>query len=471
MTDLNETPEAFLLALPRRTGSPLVERDVEAFHLGLLEDEHPLGGAVRTGPAGHFAVLADADVSGGGLLIVDQEGTPIAAVTDVQEQGGSAVRGRLVSVRSRGSGHQAVRALDRTDLRVASPTPSTGLLLLDRPPTTADSPDIDELVAGGSSTVWVIVADSPGNALPLSTLVATVQAWLLDIGATASGVGDWTLPGGRIARLRTAPIGWRDPVSDTTIVSRVAAMLEAEATCWLRADDASEGSRVWQSVLASLRHGATGEIAGISDHVARVLRRWRPAPSRRGLTLMFTGLSGSGKSTIARGVTDWLLTHTDRSVTLLDGDVVRQTLSSGLGYDREGRVVNVRRVGYVAAEVTRHGGVAVCALIAPYSESRAEVRSMVEAVGDFLLIHVNTPIEECERRDVKGLYARARSGALREFTGVSDLYDEPHDAHARIDTSVVGRRAAVESVVALLHAGGWLEGRIMHGHDCCAVWS
>ena len=174
---------------------------------------------------------------------------------------------------------------------------------------------------------------------------------------------------------------------------------------------------------------------------------------------MFTGLSGSGKSTVARGVAAWLHAHTDRSVTLLDGDVVRQTLSSGLGFDRAGRVANVRRIGYVAAEVTRHGGVAICAPIAPYADTRAEVRHMVEAVGDFLLIHVNTPIEECERRDLKGLYARARAGTLPEFTGVSDPYDEPDDAVARIDTSVLDEADAVAAVVSVLRAGGWLEGR------------
>ena len=174
---------------------------------------------------------------------------------------------------------------------------------------------------------------------------------------------------------------------------------------------------------------------------------------------MFTGLSGSGKSTVARGVTEWLQAHTDRSVTLLDGDVVRQMLSSDLGFDRAGRVANVRRIGYVAAEVTRHGGVAICAPIAPYAQTRAEVRRMVEEVGDFLLIHVNTPIEECERRDLKGLYARARAGTLPEFTGVSDPYEEPDDAVARIDTSTMSTSCAVAAVVSLLQAGGWLAGR------------
>ena len=174
---------------------------------------------------------------------------------------------------------------------------------------------------------------------------------------------------------------------------------------------------------------------------------------------MFTGLSGSGKSTLARDVTDWLTSHTDRSVTLLDGDVVRQELSAGLGFDRAGRVANIRRMGFVASEIVRHGGVVVCAPIAPYAQTRAEARAMVEAHGDFLLIHVSTPIAECERRDLKGLYARARTGELPEFTGVSAVYEEPTDAALRIDTSVMDRATALGLVVEMLRTGGWLEGR------------
>ena len=460
-TDHAAPADPQLLALPDLTASPLVLRDVEAFLLGLLEDEHVLGGPVRSGPAGSLAVLDGADVQASGILIRDEEHTPIAALTDLQHRHDSAVRGRLVSIRRRESGSRAELALDRTELSVESPSASTALLVLDRPPTTADGPALEGVLSAGSDTLWVVIADTPGNPVPLTTVVATVEAWLGGVGASASasGVGTRTLPDGRTVRLRTAPIGWRDPASDRVLVARLGATLGAGTTCWLRSDDASAGARLWQSLLTSLRQGDTHGLAGVDDDIARILLRWKPARAHRGVTLMFTGLSGSGKSTVARGVAEWVQTHTDRSVTLLDGDVVRQMLSSGLGFDRAGRVANVRRIGYVATEVTRHGGVAICAPIAPYAETRAEVRRMVEAVGDFLLIHVSTPIEVCERRDLKGLYARARAGTLLEFTGVSDPYDEPDDAVASIDTSVMENSRAVAAVVSLLHAGGWLEGR------------
>jgi sulfate adenylyltransferase len=147
---------------------------------------------------------------------------------------------------------------------------------------------------------------------------------------------------------------------------------------------------------------------------------------------------------------------TDRNITLLDGDVVRTLLSSGLGFDRSSRDANVRRIGFVAAEVARHGGIAVCAPIAPYQESRDAVRTMVEEVGDFVLVHVSTPLEVCEQRDLKGLYARARAGLLDEFTGVSDPYELPADADLSIDTAELSEETAVAEVIDFLRQGGWL---------------
>ena len=146
-----------------------------------------------------------------------------------------------------------------------------------------------------------------------------------------------------------------------------------------------------------------------------------------GCTIFLTGLSGAGKTTIARALKA-ALDARGRTVTLLDSDEVRQLLSSELGFSREDRNLHVRRVGFVAAEITRHGGIAICALIAPYDEARKSVRHMVEAVGRFVLVHVDTPIEVCEARDVKGLYARARAGRVTQFTGLSDPYEIPGDA-------------------------------------------
>ncbi|WP_242677073.1 adenylyl-sulfate kinase [Streptomonospora litoralis] len=189
--------------------------------------------------------------------------------------------------------------------------------------------------------------------------------------------------------------------------------------------------------------------------VAAELARIRPPRTERGLTVFFTGLSGSGKSTIARGVADGIR-RSGRTLSLLDGDVVRRLLSAGLTFSRADRDLNIRRIGYVAAEISRHGGVAVCAPIAPYAATRAEVRAMVEEVGDFFLVHVATPLEVCEARDRKGLYAKARAGEIPEFTGISDPYEEPADAELVLDTEGRTVGESVAEVLAALRAGGWL---------------
>jgi sulfate adenylyltransferase len=190
--------------------------------------------------------------------------------------------------------------------------------------------------------------------------------------------------------------------------------------------------------------------------VARELRRARPPRSERGFVLFLTGLSGSGKSTIARDLRDVLTERGDRRVSLLDGDLIRHLLSAGLTFSRADRDLNVTRIGFVAAEVARHGGIAICAPIAPFAEARARVREMVSEVGDFLLIHVATPVEVCEARDRKGLYARARAGLITQFTGISDPYEEPVDADLVIDTSLLTEQEAVAAVLRMLTSGGWL---------------
>src|SRR5262249_35273006 len=184
--------------------------------------------------------------------------------------------------------------------------------------------------------------------------------------------------------------------------------------------------------------------------VCEELRRARPPRSVRGVVVFFTGLSGSGKSTIARALRDALAERGDRTVSLLDGDLVRQLLSAGLTFSRADRDLNIARIGFVATEVARHGGIAICAPIAPYEAARAQVRRMVSEVGDFLLIHVATPIAVCEARDRKGLYAKARAGLIEHFTGVSDPYEEPRNADLTIDTSVMSRQEAAEAVLGLL---------------------
>src|SRR6185437_9811192 len=224
-------------------------------------------------------------------------------------------------------------------------------------------------------------------------------------------------------------------------------------------------SEVWRP-LALIEPGAeqdeltASEVPGwlAPPSVARELRRARPPRAERGLAIFFTGLSGSGKSTIARGLAEALIERGDRTVSLLDGDHVRQLLSAGLTFSRADRDLNIARIGYVAAEVARHGGIAICAPIAPYAEARAAARRMVTEVGDFLLVYVSTPVDVCAARDRKGLYAKARAGLIAGFTGVSDPYEEPRDADLVLDTSVMTRQEAVDAVLKLLTTGGWLAG-------------
>jgi sulfate adenylyltransferase len=195
----------------------------------------------------------------------------------------------------------------------------------------------------------------------------------------------------------------------------------------------------------------------IYPEVAAELRKSFPPRSRQGFTVFFTGLSGSGKSTIAKTLHARLLEAGGRSVTLLDGDEVRKHLSSELGFSREHRDLNIRRIGWVAAEITKAGGIAICAPIAPYDQVRKDVRAMAGGRGGFVLVHVATPIEECERRDRKGLYAKARMGLVKEFTGISDPYEVPTDAEIVVDTREVTAEEAVDRIIAWLVAEGFLD--------------
>jgi len=194
------------------------------------------------------------------------------------------------------------------------------------------------------------------------------------------------------------------------------------------------------------------------DDIAAVVDFDRPAPDEQGLVLFFTGLSGSGKSTLARALMDRLLEAGERTVTSLDGDVVRRNLSAGLTFSKEDRETNIRRIGWVAAEIARHGGVAVCSPIAPFDATRQDVRRYVEeAGGAFFLIHVATPLEECERRDRKGLYAKARAGQIPNFTGISSPYEEPADADVRVDTTGRTIEEALDDVLDALQDRGYLD--------------
>lgn len=190
--------------------------------------------------------------------------------------------------------------------------------------------------------------------------------------------------------------------------------------------------------------------------VVQELRRTYPPRHKQGVTVFFTGLSGSGKSTIANALRVKFLEVGGRPVTLLDGDLVRKHLSSELGFSKEHRDINIRRIGYVASEITKNGGIAICAPIAPYDSVRKEVRAMVEPYGGFVLVHVATSLEVCEQRDRKGLYAKARAGIVKEFTGISDPYEVPQDAEVVIDTAELTPEEAAQEIILHLERQGFI---------------
>jgi sulfate adenylyltransferase len=187
------------------------------------------------------------------------------------------------------------------------------------------------------------------------------------------------------------------------------------------------------------------------------LRKIYPPRHEQGFTVFLTGLSSSGKSTVANALLVKLLESGGRNVTLLDGDVIRKNLSSELGFSREHRDLNILRIGFVAAEISKNGGVAICAPIAPYRATRRKVREMVEASGGFIEVYVSTPLEVCERRDRKGLYAKARAGKIKGFTGIDDPYEEPEHPEIAIDTQTLSPQLAAQRILIRLESMGFIR--------------
>jgi len=327
------------------------------------------------------------------------------------------------------------RGLQRSpaDVRAELEGRTVAGVVCDRPLLSAD---LDRIRATGAERVLLIArtAGRQAGGLPPESLVRAVRA-------AARALGNATVVAAPLRRL--------DPARDAEAAHQLAAAYRV--TDVLALDDAE-----WRDTVARLDTEDPLPDSIAPAEVRTELRRWRPPRSRRGLVVFFTGLSGSGKSTLARALVDALLEDGRRTLTVLDGDVVRRELSRGLGFSQADRDLNVRRIGWVAAEVARHGGLAVCAPIAPYAATRAAVRAEAEAVGDFFLVHVATPLEVCEQRDRKGLYAKAQAGLIPHFTGISDPYEEPDDAELVVDTSTEPLDRALDRLLTALRAGGWI---------------
>jgi sulfate adenylyltransferase len=341
-------------------------------------------------------------------------------------------------------------ALVRAVLAAAASLPPATMVipvpLAARPPASGTGPErelsVRALVAAAYGATHLMADAGPADAGPADVRSADAGAAHLHLGDDGTTT---VVPNGSPIQIVRAGDWAYDPIAE---VWRPLALIEAGA----ERGDLSAGE-----LGDLLDAGAEVPAWFTPPAVARELRRARPPRAERGFVLFLTGLSGSGKSTIARNLRDALAERGDRKVSLLDGDLVRQLLSAGLTFSRADRDLNIARIGFVAAEIARHGGIAICAPIAPYAEARAHVRSMVSEVGDFLLIYVATPLEVCEARDRKGLYAKARAGLIDHFTGISDPYEEPADADLIIDTSTMTREQATEAVLRLLTTGGWLS--------------
>ncbi|GAA2020800.1 hypothetical protein GCM10009740_06560 [Terrabacter terrae] len=485
-------------ALPVLTMTATEIRDVELLLGGVLPSGHLLGGPVaagthrpaRTGGPVCAGLRVDPDLArlasaAGGLTLVDEEHTPLASLTALRTGPAAATAGERVVLtgavareRLRESGPDRALALD---LALAGGAYG-GLVVFGRPALTWDDRRLEmflhEVRRGDhGARVLVVVPDQAVDTAGVPTLLMA-QLAARSVNRVCSA------PDGVRVDVATAPLPRRDPVSDQALVGALAAHVGARDVLVLsddpRLDDVAPA---WREVVGLLDRQLDGQLdkqldgrrdgqldgrpvnrldrhvvsASLHPDDRTALSRWRPPRSRRGLVVMFTGLSGSGKSTLARSLAARVSRETSRTVSLLDGDVVRQLLSQGLGFDRESRLLNVRRIGFVAAEVARHGGVAICAPVAPYARARDDVRAMVGEVGDFVLVHVSTPLEECERRDLKGLYAKARAGLVPSFTGISDPYEAPTDADLTIDTTALSSAAAVDRLFDYLAGGGWLE--------------
>lgn len=415
---------------PQWTPSARELDDLDLLLAGCLA---PLDGFVDPGqtpvPAGAITLSlapdgAAAAMTAGVLDLIDPEGAPLARlqVSGTYPADGDRIGLSGVVTKSARNAFGPFRALYLTPAQVHRTHPADSLLAVpvNRPIGAEDIESIDAAAAGRC----VLLLPCVGTGSPLRmTAAGLVRATRAATGALQS--------------------------ESLVIPVAVAAHGDVGVDEWIAATVAA-------SYADAVHRLPEDEPTDLADDVAAIVRHDRPPRDEQGVVFFFTGLSGSGKSTLARALMDHLLEQGRRTVTSLDGDVVRHHLSKGLGFSREDRETNILRIGFVAAEISRHGGVAICSPIAPFDATRAEVRRMVEAAGGgFVLIHVATPLEECERRDRKGLYAKARAGIIPDFTGISSPYEEPANA-LKVDTTNRDIAECLEDILTALTAEGWL---------------
>lgn len=407
---------------PRFVPTPRELDDVELLRISGLGQHHSFGGAHSDVRLSIPTELVDAAVQAGGVEVTDAEGVPLATVSVVDTYAVSdALTGIVGEVRP---------------LPGASQRPFDDLYLPPSASRTAMSPE-----------TLTVVVDAALTASDIEQLRERERPILLLVMA---GFG---APRGlsRVGLLR-ASIAAASELDDAQVIAVPAA----------RRDDPEAEQRFRGMIVQTYAPGPelwvpTG-IGRFSNVVEAVIGRDRPTGQERGAVLFFTGLSGSGKSTLSQAVRNDLVENDVRMVTLLDGDLVRRNLSRGLTFSKADREANVERIGWVAAEIARHGGMVICAPIAPFEKSRKLARQMATDVGaDFVLVHVATPLEVCEGRDRKGLYAKARRGEIPDFTGVTSPYEEPVDAEIRIDTSACSPAEARAEILDFLEMRGWFK--------------
>ena len=401
------------MTLPQWTPTPRELADLELELYGALPGDAPF--SVKT--SREFA-----DSVEDAFELIDPEGVPLATVAlgeRTPDADGVSLSGTTTPLSPNEFG--PFRRYHRAPADIRAEQPDAFAVPVVAPPTLDDIEAINTHAKESGRTPLLLACTGPGSPQGVSApaLVRTVLTASHDI------------PGSVVA---AAAVAARDDAdADARFRERVAAAY-ADDVLPLRA----EGSR-----------SAAIEAIRAHDH---------PPRPERGLVIFFTGLSGSGKSTLARALYDVIVERGERTITSLDGDVVRHHLSKGLGFSKEDRETNIARIGWVAAEIARHHGVAICSPIAPFDSTRQLVRQMVDdAGGGFALIHVATPLEECERRDRKGLYAKARAGVIPEFTGISSPYEEPADPLVRVDTTGRTIEDALSDVVGALTDAGWLR--------------